>query len=171
MALAVTARPAPARIQSTRVYENRLKPITDPTADPGGFPAVCRAGSRSRAVRGADVDRRSRRRSGCPGLAVLVQRSWNHRGAQPAAGGPHRGDRGPPVGHRRWPGLAHSRAGRCGVSVHARQEQDRPRPRRHGHQSVPEITPKQGPPGGLQPPRHRRPDSQEDLSIVPRPAQ
>ena len=81
------------------------------------------------------LDRRSGCRPGSPRLAVFLQRSRHHRGAEPAPIRPDGRDRGPSLGHRRRPGLAHARARRCGVSMHARQEQDRARPRRHGHRS------------------------------------
>ena len=56
------------------------------------------------------------------------------------------------------------------VPVHARQEQDRPRPRRDGDQPVPQGDAGQGRRGGVQPARPRGPHPQEALSLVPRPA-
>ena len=68
------ARHRNAGEESTRVYENRLKPIADPRPILADYPQFVEPVREVAAVRGPDPGRRPRRRPGGPRLAVLLQR-------------------------------------------------------------------------------------------------
>ena len=155
---------------STRVYENRLKPIADPQPILADFPQFVepvREVARFEAPiliddPGADLDVRAWRFSyNARGIIEVPNRL--------------RADRTAVIVVHPW-GIDDGQGWRtpepAGVAFQCTPAKNKIVLDHAATVINPFLksTARQGPPGGLQPPRHRRPDPQEDLSIVPRPA-
>ena len=126
LALAVAAQAGAGEDGSTRVYENRLKPINDPRPILADFPQFVepvREVARFEAPMliddaGADMEVRAWRFSyNARGIIEVPNRLRADRTAVIVV---H------PWGIDDGQGQRTAKASRCGVSVHSRQEQDRP---------------------------------------------